>query len=85
MVRLNSHTIMQKVTITLEDEILCFVDQQAQGNRSGYINKLLKEQLRRSLEAAIIAALQEDVHNLEYQGEIMAWDSVVGDGIHAEQ
>ncbi|MBD1941031.1 CopG family transcriptional regulator, partial [Coleofasciculus sp. FACHB-712] len=29
---------MQKVTISLEDDILRFVDRQAKGNRSAYIN-----------------------------------------------
>ena len=29
---------MQKVTLTLEEEILKFVDRRAKGNRSAYIN-----------------------------------------------
>jgi len=37
------------------------------------------------LEAEIIAALQEDAQDLEYQTEISAWDSVLGDGINANQ
>lgn len=74
---------MQKVTITLEDDILQFVDQQAQGNRSAYINALLAEYRRRIIEAQMIAALKEDAQNPEYQAEIAAWDSVVGDGINA--
>ena len=74
---------MMKVTITLEEDILRFIDQQAKGNRSGYINALLAEQRRKILEAEIIAALQEDAKNLEYQNEISAWDNVAGDGINA--
>ncbi|HCQ20561.1 CopG family transcriptional regulator [Aphanizomenon flos-aquae NRERC-008] len=74
---------MMKVTITLEEDILRFIDQQAKGNRSGYINALLAEQRRKILEAEIIAALQEDAKDLEYQNEISDWDNVAGDGINA--
>jgi protein-L-isoaspartate O-methyltransferase len=74
---------MMKVTITLEEDILQFIDQQAKGNRSGYINALLAEQRRKILEAEIIAALQEDAKDLEYQNEISDWDNVAGDGINA--
>ena len=61
---------MQKVTITLDDEILSFVNRQAKGNRSSYINALLKEKYHGILEQEMIAALQEDVNSLEYQTEI---------------
>ncbi|MEI6445431.1 MAG: CopG family transcriptional regulator [Nostocales cyanobacterium ELA583] len=55
---------MMKVTITLEEDILRFIDQQAKGNRSAYINTLLTEQRRKILEAEIIVALQEDVKDI---------------------
>ena len=74
---------MMKVTITLEEDILRFIDQQSKGNRSGYINALLAEQRRKILEAEIIAALQKDAKDLEYQNEISDWDNVAGDGINA--
>lgn len=74
---------MLKVTITLEDDLLQFIDQQAKGNRSGYINALLVEHRRRILEAEMIAALKQDAEDSEYQAEIIAWDNVVGDGINA--
>ncbi|WP_353930462.1 CopG family transcriptional regulator [Okeanomitos corallinicola TIOX110] len=76
---------MIKVTITLEEDILRFIDQQAKGNRSAYINALLAEQRRKILEAEIIAALQEDAKDLEYQNEIYTWDNVAGDGINARE
>ena len=80
---MNESYIMRKVTITLEEDILRFIDQQAKGNRSGYINALLAEQRRKILEAEIIAALQKDAKDLEYQNEISDWDNVAGDGINA--
>ncbi|OUL19626.1 CopG family transcriptional regulator [Nostoc sp. RF31YmG] len=76
---------MIKVTITLEENILQFVDQQAQGNRSGYINTLLAEHRRQILEAQMIAALKQDTEDPEYQAEIAAWDTVIGDGMNARQ
>ncbi|MBR8837539.1 MAG: CopG family transcriptional regulator [Stigonema ocellatum SAG 48.90 = DSM 106950] len=76
---------MQKVTITLEDEILQFIDQQAKGNRSAYINALLAEHRRCVLDVQMIAALKEDAQDPEYQAEIAVWDSVVGDGVNAEE
>ncbi|MCF2146886.1 CopG family transcriptional regulator [Desmonostoc muscorum LEGE 12446] len=73
---------MLKITITLEEDILQFVDQYAQGNRSAYINTLLAEHRRQILAAEMIAALKQDAENLEYQAEIATWDGVVGDGIN---
>lgn len=76
---------MLHITITLEEDILRFVDQYAQGNRSGYINTLLAEHRRRILAAEMVAALKQDAEDPEYQAEIAAWDSVVGDGMNARE
>ncbi|MBN3877841.1 MAG: type II toxin-antitoxin system MazE family antitoxin [Nostoc sp.] len=76
---------MLKVTISLEKDILQFVDQYAQGNRSAYINTLLAEHRRRILAAEMITALMQDVKDAEYQAEIAAWDGVAGDGINARE
>jgi hypothetical protein len=76
---------MQKVTITLEEDILQFIDQYAKGNRSGYINALLAEHRRQTLVAEMIAALKQDAEDPEYQAEISAWDNVAGDGINARE
>ncbi|MBD2603646.1 CopG family transcriptional regulator [Scytonema hofmannii FACHB-248] len=76
---------MVKVTITLEEDILQFIDRQAQGNRSGYINALLSEHRRRLLEAEMIAALKQDAEDPKYQAEVVVWDNVVGDGINARE
>jgi len=73
---------MLEVTITLEEDILQFVDRYAQGNLSAYINTLLVEHRRKILAAEMITALKQDVEDLEYQTEIAAWDGVVADGIN---
>lgn len=78
----------KKVTITLDDDILAFVDRQAvalenKANRSGYINQVLAAHRRVVLETETIAALQEDTEDPEYHAEVAAWDCVAGDGINA--
>jgi hypothetical protein len=40
---------------------------------------------QKMLEAEMIAALKQDAEDDVYQAEIMAWDSVVGDGIDAKK
>lgn len=64
--------------------MVAFLDAQAQGNRSEYLNSLLLHQRQQLLTAEIVAALQQDVIDPEYQAEIAEWDSVVGDRIDAE-
>ncbi|MFB2923187.1 MULTISPECIES: hypothetical protein [Aerosakkonema] len=76
----------KKVTITLDDEILDFIDRQAaasgnKANRSGYVNGVLAAHRRAVMEAEMIAALKQDAEDPEYLAEIAAWDCVVGDGI----
>ena len=71
----------QKIAITLDRELLSFIDRQAQGNRSDYLNSLIAQERRKILEAEIIAALQADSQDPEYQAEIAEWDRLAGDGI----
>lgn len=77
----------RKVTITLEDDVLDFVDQEAaregRPNRSGFINRVLAREKRRALQAELEAAYRRDARDPAYQEEIAAWDAVAGDGIDA--
>jgi hypothetical protein len=73
----------QKIAITIDQELLSFLDRQSAGNRSEYFNLLLTQERRKILTAEIIAALQEDSQNPEYQAEMMEWDRLAGDGIDA--
>jgi Arc/MetJ-type ribon-helix-helix transcriptional regulator len=73
----------QKIAITLDRELVSFIDRQAQGNRSDYLNSLITQERRKILTDEIIAALQEDIQDPEYQAEIAEWDLVAGDGIDA--
>jgi hypothetical protein len=73
----------QKIAITLDRDLLSFIDRQAQGNRSDYLNSLITQERRKILADEIIAALQEDNQDPEYQAEIVEWDRLAGDGIDA--
>jgi Arc/MetJ-type ribon-helix-helix transcriptional regulator len=72
----------QKVTLTLDQELIEFLDLQA-SNRSEYLNALLRERRSKVLTEQIVAALQADLEDPEYQAEIQSWDAVVGDGLDA--
>lgn len=73
----------QKIAISLDTDLIDFVDLQANGNRSEYINTLLQQQQQKQLETELIAALQQDLADAEYLNEIAEWDNVAGDGIDA--
>jgi hypothetical protein len=73
----------QKIAITIDRELLSFIDRQAQGNRSDYLNSLITQERRKILAQQTIAALQADIQDPEYQAEIAEWDRLAGDGIDA--
>lgn len=73
----------QKIAISLDADLIDFIDLQANGNRSEYINALLQQQQQKQLETELIAALQQDLADAEYLNEIAEWDNVAGDGIDA--
>jgi hypothetical protein len=47
------------------------------------LNSLITQEQRKILADEIIAALQADSQDPEYQAEIAEWDRLVGDGIDA--
>lgn len=78
-----SITVKQKIGISLDQELIEFLDQQGT-NRSEYLNVLLAEQRKKVLKEQIIAALQADLVDPDYQSDVVAWDVVAGDGLDAE-
>ncbi|NJL09415.1 MAG: hypothetical protein HC908_01900 [Calothrix sp. SM1_7_51] len=72
-----------KVSITLDEEVLEFVDRSSQ-NRSQFINEILSSARKKQLLKELADAYTELVNNLEYQAETKLWDVTVGDGIDAE-
>jgi metal-responsive CopG/Arc/MetJ family transcriptional regulator len=77
-------TMKNKIAITLDQELIEFLDNQAT-NRSEYLNTLLAEQRSKILRQQMIAALQEDLADPDHQAEIAAWDVVIGDGLNGER
>jgi metal-responsive CopG/Arc/MetJ family transcriptional regulator len=73
-----------KVSITLDQEILEFVDRSSQ-NRSQFINEILAKENKRRLLQEIENAYTELADNPEYKSEMELWDIAVGDGIDAER
>lgn len=75
-------TMSKKVSITLDDDVLDFVDQLA-SNRSSFINKIILEEKRRILTKELENAYIDQANDPELQEEISIWDGAVGDGLNA--
>jgi len=72
----------KKVSITLDDEVLKFVDQLA-SNRSSFINDILLKEKERIFMKKLEDAYKEQVNDPEFQAEISDWDVTAGDGLNA--
>jgi len=72
----------KKVSITLDDEVLEFVDQLA-SNRSSFINNILWQEKRRIFMKELEDAYKDQANDPELQQEISVWDVTVGDGLNA--
>lgn len=72
----------KKVSITLDDEILDFVDQLT-SNRSSFINNILWKEKKRVLMKELEDAYNDQANDPDFQEEISVWDVTVGDGLNA--
>ncbi|WP_293150638.1 MULTISPECIES: hypothetical protein [unclassified Microcoleus] len=72
----------KKVSITLDDQILDFVDRLA-SNRSSFINEILWKEKRRIMMEELENAYKEQANDPDFQEEISVWDVAVGDGLNA--
>ena len=72
----------KKVSITLDDEVLSFVDRLA-SNRSSFINDILWKEKRRILMQELEDAYKEQVNDPIVQEEISLWDVTAADGLNA--
>ncbi|WP_017305459.1 hypothetical protein [Spirulina subsalsa] len=72
----------KKVSITLDDEVLDFVDRLA-SNRSSFINDVLWQEKRRIFMKELEDAYKDQANDPEFQEEISVWDVTVGDGLNA--
>jgi len=72
----------KKVSITLDDEILSFVDRLA-SNRSSFINDILWKEKQRIFMKELENAYKEQANDPMFQEEISVWDITVEDGLNA--
>jgi hypothetical protein len=72
----------KKVSITLDDEVLSFVDRLA-GNRSSFINDILWKEKRRIFMQELEDAYKEQVNDPVFQEEVSIWDVTAEDGLNA--
>jgi predicted transcriptional regulator len=72
----------KKVSITLDDEVLDFVDRLA-SNRSSFINDVLFKEKQRIFMKELKNAYKDQANDSEFQEEIAVWDIALGDGLNA--
>jgi hypothetical protein len=72
----------KKVSITLDDEVLSFVDRLA-SNRSSFINGILLQEKRRIFMQELGDAYKEQANDPMLQEEVSLWDVTVEDGLNA--
>ncbi|MDJ0845923.1 type II toxin-antitoxin system MazE family antitoxin [Crocosphaera sp.] len=75
----------QKIAITLDESLISFLDNMAQGNRSQYLNSLLREHRNKVIQEQLITSLSQETQDAQYQKDVQEWDGVVGDGINEEE
>ena len=72
-----------KISITLDDEIIEFIDSQG-SNRSKTINSLLAKAKQEKLKADLKAAYIDQNNDPNFWSEFELWDSTIGDGLDEE-
>lgn len=72
----------KKVSITLDNEILSFVDRLA-SNRSSFINDILWKEMQRIFMKELEDSYKEQASDPMFQEEISVWDVIVDDGLNA--
>ncbi|NJM45448.1 MAG: hypothetical protein HC860_04165 [Alkalinema sp. RU_4_3] len=70
-----------KVSITLDDDVLSFIDARATTNRSSFINEVLWREKQRILLQELEAAYSEQSADPDFQAEVSLWDATVADGL----
>ena len=66
----------KKVSITLDDEVLDFVDQLT-SDRSSFTNDILLKEKRRVFIKELEDAYKEQANDPEFQEEISVWDAAL--------
>ncbi len=67
--------------MTLDEDLVAFLDTESNGNRSDFINEIVGLYRKNRIRAEMIEAIKQDVDNPEYQSELAEWECTIGDGI----
>lgn len=70
-----------RTTITLDDEAASFLQEKGGDNKSAFITRLLRDERRRALREAVVAANLEEAEDADYQDELADWDATLNDGL----
>jgi hypothetical protein len=69
-----------KISITLDEEVVSFIDSQG-NNRSKIINDFLIKAQKQKLKADLKAAYIDQNNDPNFWSEFELWDSTIGDGL----
>ena len=72
----------KKISITLDNEILDFLDQRT-NNRSSFINEMLWHEKQKSFGQDLAEAYRDQSSDPDFLEEVSVWDVVAGDGLNA--
>jgi hypothetical protein len=72
--------VSRKISITLDDEVLDFIDEQTT-DPSNFINGVLKHEKHKSFMQTLAKACQDQSNDPDFLEEVSAWDVTVGDGL----
>ncbi len=70
----------KKISISIDDEVLNFVDTSSK-NRSSFINEVLSLEKKRRFEEKLAAAYQSEANDPEFLAEVRLWDVTLSDGL----
>ncbi|MDR9402245.1 MAG: hypothetical protein RI580_02285 [Halothece sp. Uz-M2-17] len=72
----------KKISITLDDEILEFLDQRT-NNRSSFINEILQHEKQKSFMEELAQAYRDQSSDPDFLEEVSDWDVTASDGLDA--
>ena len=75
--------MVQKISITLDEEVLAFIDSQTK-NRSQLINQVFNNLKKQKALSELEAAYIEQSQDQDEIAEIKLWDVTIADGIDDE-
>jgi hypothetical protein len=73
----------ERATFSIDNDTFAFLQSAAGNNRSAFINRLLKEEKKRTLDKLIAQANREEAEDSEYQNELAEWDIALADGLNS--